>query len=161
MIADRDLIHPLRTDESTGEPYLQLPAPYAHIVLTPQRLSDAAASVKHMNDPRVYMFITGPPLPYLEEHALAWIRTCTEESESALAQLCAGARFVDGCPVRVIRDISNSSIADAPLIGDCGFGRHGFGEMAKTRPVEAKQLEEANMARKTGDPGITWTIGGK
>lgn len=63
--------------------------------------------------------------------------------------------FVDGCPVRVIRDISNATVANAKAIGDCVIAPHGFEEVADGD--ERTQLQ----AKGAGDPSKIWSFGGK
>lgn len=154
---EAERLHPLKIDPASGEPYLQLAPPYAHIVLTPQRRSDIPVVLKNLNDPRIYMTLVGPPLPYREEHALDWMGRCGAAAEKALAAARAGAQFVDACPVRAIRDISNSSIADAPVIGDCGIDR--FYAHSDQDSEDALRLGKENQAKEVGDPTITWTFG--
>lgn len=54
-----DQLRPLKLDTGTGEPYLQLDAPFSHIVLTPPRLSDWPALVENLNDPVVLTGASG------------------------------------------------------------------------------------------------------
>ncbi|KZV99028.1 hypothetical protein EXIGLDRAFT_726511 [Exidia glandulosa HHB12029] len=158
-VTDEDLalIHPLKRDPETGEPYLQLAPPYAHIVLTPQRLSDVPAVVENLNDPRIHKNLIGPPLPYFHGDAVDWLTSGRTDSEYALARIRAGKPFVEAVVTRAIRDISNSSIAEAKLIGDCCIDRHGFDDILDADLSE--RLDKENAAKATGDPTITWSVG--
>ncbi|EJD37536.1 acyl-CoA N-acyltransferase [Auricularia subglabra TFB-10046 SS5] len=156
--ADAELLHPLKIDPETGEPGLQLVPPYAHIILTPQRRSDVPVFLKHLNDPRIYSYL-GTALPYLEEHALKWIGRCNTTSEQVLVAAREGVKFLETCPVRAIRDISSSGIADARVIGDCGMDRYRFDSLAEGLRDDAPKLEKENAAKEVGDPTISWTIG--
>ena len=63
----------------TGEPYITLPSPHDNIILTPPRTipnpngidaeplipeADLSAITTNLNDPRIYLFLEGPPVPY-------------------------------------------------------------------------------------------------
>jgi hypothetical protein len=67
-----DRLRPLELNDRTGEPFLRLPAPFQNIIITPPRSEDVPSIVRALNDPRVYKTLSGPPFPYLEEHATAW-----------------------------------------------------------------------------------------
>ena len=149
-------LHPLEFDAETGEPYLRLPAPHSHIVLTPSRLSDVPYAVENLNDMRIAANFVGPPYPYLEEHAISWITQCRKACDDALVP--GDSSWFNAVPVRAIRDISNSSIKDARLIGDCGLDRDGFLELMDED--ERKRLEHENADREVGDPNIVWCFGG-
>ena len=58
-------IHPLEWDATRNEPFLRLPAPLSHIIITPPRESDAAEKVPHLNDPKVYNGLSNPPWPHI------------------------------------------------------------------------------------------------
>ncbi|KZV99030.1 acyl-CoA N-acyltransferase [Exidia glandulosa HHB12029] len=154
-----DNLHPLKVDPATGEVYLQLAAPYSHIVLTPQRRSDSPLLVQHFNDPRIYECLIGPPYPYLEEHARGWYDRTAPIAEAALADLRAGKQYVGAVPVCTIRDTrtSDGKVADAKIIGDMSMSRCLFYDMHDT--ALAQRLSEENAAKEVGDPSIVWIIG--
>jgi hypothetical protein len=43
-------LHPLKVSSNTGEPFLQLPSPHEHIIITPLRLTDKPAIMNILND---------------------------------------------------------------------------------------------------------------
>ncbi|KAH7106214.1 hypothetical protein BKA62DRAFT_668248 [Auriculariales sp. MPI-PUGE-AT-0066] len=149
-------LHPLKVDAETGEPYLRLPKPLEHIVITPQRLTDVAVSVKNLNDLRIARFFVGPPYPYEEEHAVSWLTIGIERTAGLVSTLKPG-EYADGQPVNAIRDTRNCSIKDAGMIGDCTIDRCVFGEIMDMD--ERKRLAEDNAAKKVGDPTIVWQVG--
>jgi hypothetical protein len=51
-MANRQL-HPLQINPKTGEPFLQLPSPHEHIIITPLRLTDKSAIIDILNDKAV------------------------------------------------------------------------------------------------------------
>lgn len=53
--------------------YLPLPAPHADLCLTTFLPTDAADQVRLFGDPRVYLFLVGPPFPYTPEMADGWV----------------------------------------------------------------------------------------
>ncbi|KAH7102117.1 acyl-CoA N-acyltransferase [Auriculariales sp. MPI-PUGE-AT-0066] len=150
-------LNPLLIDPATTEPYLRLPAPYEHLIVTPYRTSDATALVEHLNDLKVTMTLNGPPYPYLEQHALGFLSDAISSSSLVIANLRAG-KHPDGMPIRAIRDNTASDIASAPLIGDCYIDRHGFGDMMNDK-LEAERLAEENETKEAGNPTIIYTVG--
>lgn len=85
----------LEYNPTTGEPYIRLPAPLSHIIVTPPRLvpaddvnrgqddrdkemvppeTDVQASVTGLNDSRIFMYLEGPPYPYKREQAIAYTK---------------------------------------------------------------------------------------
>ncbi|KZV99031.1 hypothetical protein EXIGLDRAFT_726514, partial [Exidia glandulosa HHB12029] len=157
--ADAANLHPLKVDPTTGEVYLQLPAPYEHIVLTLQRESDAPVLMQHFNDPRIYMNLPGTPYPYTEEHARWWLEQITPPAQAVLADLRAGKQYVGSIPVCAIRDTrtSDGHVAGAKIIGDIGISRFVWNDLHDTEL--AKRLAEENAAKEVGDPSIVWAMG--
>ncbi|KAH7102119.1 acyl-CoA N-acyltransferase, partial [Auriculariales sp. MPI-PUGE-AT-0066] len=149
-------LQPLCIDADTGEPYLRLNAPYQHIVITPYRRNDAQAMIENLNDPKVTMTLESPPYPYLLEHAEWWLGQVMPEYDRIVQNVRDG-RPPDGLPIRVIRDISHCSIAEALMIGDCCIERHKY---VNTEPAGARRTElmEENAAREPGDPLIVYTV---
>lgn len=95
-------------DPITAEPYIRLPPPLSHIILTPPRLlhvhagqdetpkenknegtpspADISSITSALNDARVFPFLEGPPYPYLEENAVSIIRSGYLEAQHILLQ---------------------------------------------------------------------------
>jgi len=153
-------LYPLEVNQQTAEPYLRLPPPYAHIIITPPRMSDAPTIVQILNDPRVYKSLQGPPYPYLPEHAQSWLLSVTLQSDAVLRDLKeAGGdgklKIVDDCPVRSLREVKEDG-TDVYL-GDCTIDRWGWPEIVDRD--QRQRLTDGNVARKAGDPDILWGIG--
>lgn len=153
-MASQDNYHPFRFDSKTGEYYLPLPAPHSNIRLTAPRLAgDPDIQVVHMNDPRVYQNISGPPFPYLREHAEAWTSGAHAESQRLFEAIERGDKYIDGCPVRAIREVHEDG--SDTLIGDLGVYREA---------PDVPWLEEGekdNYLKPVGDPTIVWLVGCK
>ncbi|OSD03196.1 hypothetical protein PYCCODRAFT_1467063 [Trametes coccinea BRFM310] len=79
--------YPLRRDSRTGEPYIQLPAPFERFIITPPRREDVPHIVRILNDDPVKRWIDGLPFPYLEEHAEEWVAQTLEKSDAVLHEL--------------------------------------------------------------------------
>ncbi|KAI0053431.1 hypothetical protein FA95DRAFT_1552492 [Auriscalpium vulgare] len=151
---------PFEIDPRTGEPYLRLPPPLSHIVITPPRPSDAPTAVRLFNDPLVYRWVSTPPFPYLLEHAEDWYALVKAETGKVWKELQEASadgplKIVAGCPVRAIRCWKEDG-TDV-FIGDCGFMRHTFADVADLD--ERTRLVAENKARPPGDPNIIWSIG--
>ncbi|RPD82432.1 hypothetical protein L226DRAFT_25951 [Lentinus tigrinus ALCF2SS1-7] len=155
--------HPLQFDEKTGEPYLRLPAPYDNIVITPPRMSDAPAIVSNMSDPRLYVWLEGPPHPYLPQDADYWLTNIKAETDLAIEKLRrASVEKPDGSlilvnesPVRTIREIQEDG--SELFLGDITIVRERWPDV---EDQEAKQaLANANAKRELGDPEIVWCFG--
>ncbi|KZV65568.1 hypothetical protein PENSPDRAFT_586635 [Peniophora sp. CONT] len=155
-------IHPLEWDATRNEPFLRLPAPHSHIILTPPRMSDAEQNVEALNDPKVYNGLSSPPWPMTLEDATWWSTKIVGEWNEQLPQLEeAAARGEDAplvtfgfCPVRAIRD---STKEDQPFLGDLQLGRTQFEWEADED--ERKRIIDANEALPPCDPAIIYTIG--
>lgn len=148
-------ISPLLLNPHTSEPYLPLPPPFSHIILTPPRLSDVSSIVEILNDPKVYTTLIGPPYPYLESDATAWLEGVMRESDAVLHDLRDGSSklFVGGCPVRILREVQEGG-TDI-FLGDIGVDRCGFPDCE-----DQVDLVNANERRVAGDEEIVWCIGG-
>lgn len=94
----------LRANPTTGEVFLLLLAPHENIIITPPRESDAADLVLILNDPRVYKFLVGPPIPYHLHQAEEWLEMAKKDSDEALEDLRKGKMVVGGCPVQRTRE---------------------------------------------------------
>ncbi|KAI0028131.1 GNAT domain-containing protein [Vararia minispora EC-137] len=156
---------PLELDPVTNEPFLRLPAPHAHIVITPPRMSDAQFMTDYMNDPRVFRWTYTPPWPYHLEHALYWLEMIRTGTDVALKQLedvaavdpdgTAPLLITPECPVRSIRE--RRADGAEVYIGDCGFQPTTF--EWELDPEERARLAQENAAHPPGSPNIVWSIG--
>lgn len=153
-MASENNYYPLQFDSKTREYYLQLPAPHSNIRVTPSRpSSDPDIQVVHMNDPGVYQNMSGPPFPYLHEHADAWTGRAYAESQRLFEAIERGDKYIDGCPVRAIREVHEDG--SDTLIGDLGVYREA---------PDVPWLEEGekdNDLKRVGDPTIVWLVGCK
>jgi len=152
-------IYPLRLNPHTKEPYLQLPSPHAHIILTPPRDADADAIPPIMNDPAVYLNVLSPPYPYLREHAVEWVGLMKPRSDEVMSELLSfggdHTKLVDGCPVNSIRDVKEDG-SDV-FIGDITVFRDRYFHIEDAE--EKAGLIAENNARPLGDPELVWTFG--
>ncbi|KAG8219623.1 SUR7/PalI family-domain-containing protein [Butyriboletus roseoflavus] len=154
-------LYPLETNPQTGEPFLRLPAPNDNIILTAPRMSDAKSLAPIINDPRVSVWLEGPPIPYRDEYAEEWLAHIVKQSEDVLGELREEDRaegplkVVGGCPVRHLREV----LLDGTdiYIGDIGINRAQMEEVLD--PDERKRAVEANNGKAIGDPSIVWTFG--
>ncbi|KAG0709436.1 GNAT domain-containing protein [Suillus ampliporus] len=141
-------LHPLEFNPKTGEPFLRLPAPHQNIILTPPREGDQAVLTHHMNDPAIYKWIEGPPVPYLPEHAEFWVQLVKGQSDATL-------EFVDVSPVRHLREVKENGID--VLIGDLNLRRSPIEEVLDEE--DRKRLQEENEKKQAGDPTIQYAVG--
>jgi hypothetical protein len=113
------------------EPYIRLPAPHSHIIITPPRSlpqqqkqpkqqdtkneneiippqPDIEAAFIALNDERVYPFLESPPYPYKREDAVEFHRKMYEDCHRILSHPSEqeGELLYNGCPFRDIRDTS-------------------------------------------------------
>ncbi|KAI0825005.1 acyl-CoA N-acyltransferase [Trametes gibbosa] len=154
--------HPLQFNEK-GEPFLRLPSPHENIIITVPRMSDAPASISHMNHPAVYNMLGRPPFPYLPEHAHSWLTDITRTTDAALEELRRAAvehpdadpLLVSSCPVRTLREV----LPDGTdiLVGDIDILREGWPDVVDKAAKEI--LAKPNADRPIGDPEIIWCIG--
>lgn len=147
----------LQYNPHTGEPFIRLASPHDNLVLTPPRLSDAAALHAMMQDPRVYKTLAGPPYPYRESDATAWLALITQQAADALREWHAGggAQPASACPVRYIREVR----ADGTdvFLGDIDVHRCAYPDVQDA--AAQARLAAQNAARAPGDPAIEWCIG--
>jgi hypothetical protein len=155
---------PLQQHSVTGEPFLRLPAPHNNIIITPFRAGDKQAILEVLNDPKVYMNLTGPPYPYRPEDADWWLAHCAATTESFFEQCTeattsgdSGLVVVGECPVQVIREQREDDGTEV-FLGACSLIRSDFSDIVDHRERETRLRE--NNARQAGDPSIVWQIGG-
>ncbi|KAJ7053950.1 acyl-CoA N-acyltransferase [Mycena amicta] len=157
MLHPNHQLHPFEIHPTTGEPILRLRGPgHENIVLTPPRLSDAPHIVPLLNDERVYPWLTSVPHPYHLEHAEWWLNKVIPLSDALLTQLDAAQPnadkiTVDGCPVRIIREL-NADGSDI-FLGDIGIDLAG-----EWWELEGSGLTKQDTPKRAEDPDI-WTIG--
>ncbi|KAJ5551198.1 hypothetical protein N7461_005896, partial [Penicillium sp. DV-2018c] len=169
----------------TKEPYLQLPAPCTNIIITPHREHQieetSAAMTEMLNDPSVYVWLQGPPYPFLLKHGTDWVKSKIRENESLLSTLRQEFEspeshlhgddpkdqekpgFFDQCPFNCIREVTERDTATgAPLqdifIGDVGLTRYAFYELQPDSP-ELALAQETNNALPAGHRDIIWGLG--
>ncbi|PYH40459.1 GNAT family N-acetyltransferase [Aspergillus saccharolyticus JOP 1030-1] len=165
---------PVLYNPQTQEPYLRLPAPLRQIIITPHRphqLEETiAAKLPLLNDPRIYLNLTGSPFPYLREHAEAWMNTQIAAAEPVLQALrtefetsVQGQRYFGLCPFTVIREVTEEDpetghpLKDT-LIGDIGIARYQFYEY-RQGSAERAEAQRLNGDLPAGDERIVWAIG--
>ncbi|KAJ7919310.1 acyl-CoA N-acyltransferase [Mycena leptocephala] len=149
-------LHPLEVNTKTGEPFLRLLS-HKNIILTPPRLGDAPFMIPLFNDERVYHWLSSPPFPYLPEDADWWLNEVKPLSDKLLAELedarnDATLKIVDGCPVRIIREVQEDGTEI--FLGDIGIDLAG-------QPWELEgtgKLSQEMPRRDPSDPDI-WTLG--
>jgi RimJ/RimL family protein N-acetyltransferase len=129
----------LNLNDSNGEePYVRLPAPHSHIIITPPRSlhqtqqqqqqqqqqkqeggeengneiippqPDIDAAFTALNDERVHPYLESPPYPYKREHAVDFHRMMYEDCQHILHHPSEQQGLYNGCPFRDIRDTSLS-----------------------------------------------------
>jgi len=158
-------LHPLQVNPKTGEPFLQLPSPHEHIIITPLRLSDKPAIIDILNDEAVHQWLEGPPYPYLQEHGDLWVETKKNVCDAAIRELeeedktnpDGPLKIVESCPVRSIREVKPDG-TDVYL-GDIYVDRCVNEEMNEDNEDRGVNLVDLNLAKEAGDPSIVWTIG--
>ncbi|KAJ5384341.1 hypothetical protein N7517_002252 [Penicillium concentricum] len=169
----------------TKEPYLQLPAPCANIIITPHREHQieetSAVMTEILNDSRVYHWLQGPPYPFLPEHGVDWVKmkiaeykdilsTLQKELETPESQLQEDSSngqeqpvFFDKCPFVCIREVTERDpTTGAPLqdvmIGDFTLARYAFYEL-RPDSWELALLQKYNNDLPAGHKDIIWGIG--
>ncbi|KLO16500.1 acyl-CoA N-acyltransferase [Schizopora paradoxa] len=153
--------HPLQVHPKTGEPYLRLPAPNDNIIITPSRVTDVDATIAILNDVRVAMNLSGPPYPYLHEHAVSWIDMQIAEQRKVIEEMDRAAgdfeqtKYFENCPVQCIREVKEGD--EEVFIGNVKISRSNF--LPVRDKEEANRLQKENSARPVGDPDIEWFFG--
>ncbi|OJJ45440.1 hypothetical protein ASPZODRAFT_599351 [Penicilliopsis zonata CBS 506.65] len=118
-----------------------------NITLTPplppsQNSRDKLALLAHLNDPTIYNWLQGPPVPFTEADAAAFLgRSYT----SSLAFMAEG--IVGGCPFSIIR-------CGEEMIGNISIGRWKFYELSSLRQREDQT--KLNDALDIGEERIIW-----
>lgn len=154
-------LYPLEIDPRTGEPFLRLPND--NIILTPPRMSDVKSLAPIINDPRVSIWLEGPPIPYRDEYAEEWLAIIVKQSEDILGELReeeqlnpgGSLKLVGGCPVRHIREVLPDGTDN--YLGDIRICRAPMEEVLD--PEERTRAVAANEGKAVGDPSIVWTFG--
>jgi hypothetical protein len=159
---------PIQINPLTNEPYIPLPTPHSSIILTPARpptnTPDSTALLSLLNNPQIYPYLESTPVPYLPEHASAWMQSCYEQDAAVLRDAQTN-RFVDGMPFTCIREVITSpspagaSTSDV-YIGNVSLRRYSFYEFKKGSS-EREEAEHRNEALGVGDERIVWGFGGK
>lgn len=155
--------HSLQVHPKTDEPYLRLPAPNDNIIITPSRVTDVDATIAILNDVRVAMNLSGPPYPYLHEHAVSWIDMQIAEQRKVIEEMDRAAgdfeqtKYFENCPVQCIREVKEGD--EEVFIGNVKISRSNF--LPVRDKEEANRLQKENSARPVGDPDIEWFFGGK
>lgn len=157
----------LEYNRRTGEPFIRLPHPHENLILTPPRLTDVAALMAVLNDPKVYLTLEGPPNPYLESHAVDWLERIIKASADSLREFReveearragdTSRQFVGSHPIRYIREVQEDG-TDI-FLGDVLIDRCGYPDVENG--TEKAGLVKANEAREIGDEEIVWCVGGE
>lgn len=168
----------------TKEPYLQLPAPCANIIITPYREHQieetSAVMTEILNDSRVYSWLVGPPYPFLPEHGVDWVKmkiaenenilsTLQREFETSQSQQGGGSdgkeepELFDKCPLVCIREVTERDPATGTplrdvLIGEISLTRYSFYELRPDSP-ELALAQKQNNDLPAGHKDIVWGIG--
>lgn len=173
-------------DKEGEEPYIRLPAPHSHIIITPPRSlaqpqqkqegeggeneneiippqPDIEAAFTALNDERVHPFLESPPYPYKREHAVTFHRMMYEECQHILRHPSEQLGLYNGCPFRDIRDTSLTpdaagGVSEAPKVGDILISRYPFYEF----PPDSEQRSKAqayNNSLVVGHEDLVWGIG--
>lgn len=151
---------PILYDDVTNEPYLPLLPPHGpRIRLTPPRIddtlsapNDVARLVELHNLPEIWPYLTGPPWPFREEDAIAWLK----RQKEACVRAREGRKVVDGsCPVTFIRERQDDG-TDI-LLGEAAIRRSEFEETPD--PEERARLAAQNASYEAGDPRIVYSFG--
>lgn len=152
----------LQIDPTSGEPYIQLPEPYASIRITPPRTDDGEAQAKMMNNPAAAYNFANMPYPYSEKDAMEFIDILRAVAGGVLAKfkdhIASGAAvssFVAAeAPVQFLREVLPDG-TDV-FVGNVVLWRSRYKEV-EDLTVRAKLASE-NVGKPVGDPSIEWTI---
>ena len=154
---------PLERHPRTNEPYIPLPAPWDHVIMTPPRREDVPCIVAILNDEPIKKWLDGPPFPYLDEHAEEWVAKTKDASAAVMRELRTANEehprgpfvAVSGCPVGCLRAVREDGTE--VFLGAIEFTRCGFPDLLDRK--EQERLVARNGSRKRGDPEIVWCIG--
>ncbi|PKX95579.1 GNAT family N-acetyltransferase [Aspergillus novofumigatus IBT 16806] len=149
---------PILINPITNEPYIPSPPPFLHHHHpgAPPNADDSSALLSLLNNPQIYPYLESTPVPYLPEHATAWLQTSHEQS-TALLHAAQTNRFVDGLPFTCIREVTGDSNSDV-YIGNVGLVRYAFYEFKKGSPKREEAVRR-NEALGVGSPEIVWGFG--
>ncbi|KAF6748452.1 hypothetical protein DFP72DRAFT_576583 [Ephemerocybe angulata] len=162
---------PLEVNAATGEPFLRIEG-YDDIIITPPRWDDGPQIIPHLNDPRVWQWMQGPPVPYLPSDAESWLNHVKPLSDEVLEELEAAKDSaelitVGHCPVSMIRKVNEDGSEEQ--IGSIDIIRsHDCGEVVKSQEdpntyvvdlTRKEGNEGRNRERNIGDPDIIWEFG--
>ncbi|KAJ7308518.1 GNAT domain-containing protein [Mycena albidolilacea] len=144
---------------TTGEPFVRLPAPFSNIIITPPRISDAEASAAILSEDAVSQWLgpTGPGSAYTVAQAESWLTKLKAQTDALVEELGGATEphgVVSGCPLRHIRE--ERADGTEVFLGDVGLVRSNFSEIRDTE--ERARLVAENNARVAGDPEIVWHI---
>ncbi|KAJ6161270.1 hypothetical protein N7470_004666 [Penicillium chermesinum] len=150
---------PFYLNPNTKEPYLRLGAPHTNIIITPHRLDrldeDIPPRVEMFNDPKIYMVLDGPPVPYLYENGVSWVKSIGEQLLPVVEAIQANpadpgvfgeSPFSYGHPL------------EDCVIGDITITRYAFYEYPQDSE-ERTAAQNANKELPAGDESIAWGIG--
>lgn len=160
---------PVYFNPATKEPYLRLAAPHSNIIITPHRLDqiedEIAPRVEMLNDPKIYLHLEGPPVPYRREDAESWVKTKGEELLPVVEALQSNPTdpgVFGKSPFCCIRDVTRHSTDGHPLedvlIGDISIDRYMFYEYPEGSE-ERTVAQNFNRKLPAGDESIAWGIG--
>ncbi|KAG6820423.1 hypothetical protein H0H93_000669 [Arthromyces matolae] len=150
---------PLEVNAATGEPFLRVPYLDKNIVITPPRLYDVDATVVAFNDPKIYTWISGTPLPYQPEHGLDWLSQQMKEAEDILRHFEGytakeSLKMTVGCPVRIIREVNEDGT-------DTFLGYISI-HHSERKDVSCDDMRAGILAddalKMAGDPDTVWDI---
>ncbi|KAJ8066073.1 hypothetical protein OCU04_005165 [Sclerotinia nivalis] len=142
---------------------------HKNIILTRPRTTDAEPTIPAFNHPSVYLNLTGPPFPYVQESFdIFFAEVLDKNVRIAVAELWdareaekngEGKRWVGAIPFPSIREvvIDERGKRKELFIGQVEIRRRGFVTVLDEK--EKERLVKENLERKTGDPGIEWEIG--
>ncbi|KAJ7623739.1 acyl-CoA N-acyltransferase [Roridomyces roridus] len=147
----------LEWNPTTNEPFLRLPAPFAHLILTPPRMSDVEPTVSILRDPKVavWMGSMGPGREYTAARAESYLAKIIAETDVGVQEMKRGEHPFSTCPVRHLRE-ERAEGGDVYL-GDVGIYRASWAHV-DNREERARMVAE-NNARQAGDPEIVWHVG--
>lgn len=167
-------------------PFIPFPPSHPNLRLTMPLYTDGKQNMLYHNDPRVYMFLTGPPHPYTAECWEGWWPILSSQSTTALGDLndvldgrrdapkqakvgteeesgtgnSKPRRWVGkaGLPCTVIRDMGDlDENGIGKYLGSIEIRMAAFEEVKDL--VERERLVKLNASYEAGDPRIAYEIG--